>query len=57
MYLRGNDVAPGFYNKAIDLGLLQPGQSQATREAFWIEHLKKVQAWAQIRKTTAGARS
>jgi hypothetical protein len=35
MYLRGNDVAPGFYNKAIDLGLLQPGQSRATREAFW----------------------
>jgi hypothetical protein len=57
MYLRGNDVAPGFYNKAIDLGLLQPGQSRATREAFWVEHLKKVQAWAQIRKTTAGARS
>lgn len=57
MYLHGNDVAPGFYNKAIDLGLLQPGQSRATRGAFWIEHLKKVQAWAQIRKTTAGARS
>lgn len=57
MYLRENEVAPGFYNKAIDLHLLQPGQNRAAREAFWVEHLKKVQAWAKTRKTTAGARS
>jgi len=57
MYLRGNDVAPGFYNKAVDLGLLKPGQSRAVKEAFWVEHLKKVQAWALNRKPTAGARS
>ena len=57
MYLRENDVAPGFYNKAIDLGLLKPGQSRALREAFWVEHLKKVQTWARNRKSPTGARS
>jgi len=53
-YLRGNDVAPGFYNKAVDLGLLKPGMSGAAKEAFWVDHLKKVQSWALNRKFTVG---
>jgi hypothetical protein len=46
MYLRANDVAPGFYNKAVDLGLLRPAQSRVAKEAFWLQHLSKVRQWA-----------
>jgi hypothetical protein len=56
MYQHKEDVAPGFYNKAIDLDLLQPGTSPEARYFFWAEQLVKVLAWALKRESAVGNR-
>lgn len=43
LYLNENHAGPGFFTKAVELGLLQRNANPDERQAFWVEQVRAVQ--------------
>lgn len=43
LYLNENDAGPGFFTKAVELGLLTRNATGDEREAFWVAQVRAVQ--------------
>lgn len=54
LYLNANDAGPGFFTKAVELGLLARNATRDEREAFWVRQVDEVQKYYRGPMRTRG---